>query len=255
MVAYPFPNDALPVGSAAYYLIRFAPAAARQNLSVVFAWFREVEGLHRVSDTGVALTKLRWWQEELDRVFAGRPTHPLGQALTDLFAQAEIEPQICLEIVQATKQHLTGSCYPDGQKLYTHYCETWGNLARLFSTVLRKMEFTEDELHQCGAYYGMVDGVRRLGGELSQSRPRMLAADIEQLQQLRQGDIETHIAEMCERLAGFRPKKSFGRGIFSAMLALSDARLEEIRRNGSTVVTSELDLTPLRTLWIVWRAR
>jgi hypothetical protein len=36
------------------------------------------------------------------------------------------------------------------------------------------------------------------------------------------------------------------------MVRLGDARLQEIRSGGTGVLESELDLTPLRLLWIVW---
>lgn len=254
MAAYSFPNDAIPVGSAAYYLIRFAPPATRQNLAVSYAWFKQLEGLIEVSDIGVAFTKLRWWQEEVERIFAGRPTHPLGIALSDMLSNTDVEPGLFLEIAEAINQHLAAPAYHDAGALHSHFCATWGNLTRLFARIRQNREFSKEELQQCGAYFGMVDSLRCLGGELTRSCPRVMEPDILALTQMGQDSKSNHISKMCEHLAQYRPDQSFGRGTFSAMLALSDARLKEIQRSGSTVVTSELDLTPLRTLWIVWRA-
>ena len=73
-----FPNRATPLGSSAYYSLRFAPKELRDDLAALLAWRHEVTAiLEVVSDPGVARLKLQWWRDELERTFAGEARHPL----------------------------------------------------------------------------------------------------------------------------------------------------------------------------------
>jgi hypothetical protein len=49
----------------------------------------------KVTDPGVARTKLAWWQAEVAKAFAGQPTHPVMQALMPLAATTALSSATC----------------------------------------------------------------------------------------------------------------------------------------------------------------
>src|SRR6188508_350146 len=69
-------------GSSFYYSFLFLPPERRRAIIALYAFCREVDDVvDEVHDTGVAQTKLAWWRQEIARVFAGTPEHPVGKAL------------------------------------------------------------------------------------------------------------------------------------------------------------------------------
>ena len=67
------PDGRLSPGSTLYYLARFSPPSRRADTAVVLAWHETLTGIRRVSEPGVALAKLRWWRDEIERALSGNP--------------------------------------------------------------------------------------------------------------------------------------------------------------------------------------
>ena len=69
-------------GSAFYYSALFLPPERRRAIMALYAFCREIEDVvGECNDASIAATKLTWWQQEIERVAAGNPTHPVGLAL------------------------------------------------------------------------------------------------------------------------------------------------------------------------------
>ncbi|MGE5467117.1 MAG: squalene/phytoene synthase family protein, partial [Ignavibacteria bacterium] len=69
-------------GSSFYYSFLFLPRERRQAITALYAFCREVDdAVDECSDAGVARAKLAWWRGEVAALYAGRPTHPVTQAL------------------------------------------------------------------------------------------------------------------------------------------------------------------------------
>lgn len=242
--------DALPAGTAPYYLVRFSPPDLRCALGVLFAWFAEMEKLHGISDAGVARTRLRWWHEEIERVRDRNASHPLGKEMQAHLAERVLADDALLRIMNATDNHLAAGVLQDEQALAGHLQETWGELALLMQR-MRDID-APGTVRDCGAYFGAVEILRRLGGELRQPRPRVPPGTVRRLQGTPGAGHAGIVQLMCDQAQRFRPAETPPRGTAKAMVRLSDARLKEIRSGGTGVLESELDLTPLRLLWIVW---
>lgn len=77
-VADTFPR----VGSSLYYALATTPAPQREALHVWLRWWHETAQIPlRISDPGVAETKLRWWQQALQDASQGQTQHPLLKAM------------------------------------------------------------------------------------------------------------------------------------------------------------------------------
>ena len=69
-------------GSSFYYSFLFLEPLRRQAITALYAFCREVDDVvDECPDTALARIKLAWWRAEVKGLFAGRPTHPVTQAL------------------------------------------------------------------------------------------------------------------------------------------------------------------------------
>jgi 15-cis-phytoene synthase len=76
---------AIPRGSARYWSWLFAAATARAPLLGIYALLAEWNALmDPATEPGAARIKLEWWREEMRRLTAGVPVHPIGTYLASL---------------------------------------------------------------------------------------------------------------------------------------------------------------------------
>jgi phytoene synthase len=93
---------------------RFVAPAFRKHLAAIHAFRAELRGLLcNVSDPGVALAKLAWWQEEWVRFVAGEPRHPVTRtlALETLSPGNQGLPTGLIECLAELSQLLNGRCW------------------------------------------------------------------------------------------------------------------------------------------------
>lgn len=78
-------SRAIPLGSARYWSWLFASPEARPPLLAIHALLAEWSALmDPATEPSAGRIKLAWWQEEVRRLMAGRPAHPIGAYLLSL---------------------------------------------------------------------------------------------------------------------------------------------------------------------------
>ena len=93
-------DKAAKSGSSFYYSFLFLPELQRNAITALYAFCREVDDVvDECSDIGVARAKLSWWKEEVDKLYAGNPQHPVTLALADSLPHFKLEKQYLLEII------------------------------------------------------------------------------------------------------------------------------------------------------------
>ena len=76
---------AIPLGSVRYWSWLFASPAARPPLLGIFALLAEWQALtDPATEASAGRLKLAWWQEEIYRLIAGTPVHPIAVYLASL---------------------------------------------------------------------------------------------------------------------------------------------------------------------------
>ena len=94
-------------GSSFYYSFLFLPPPRRRAITALYAYCREVDDVvDEVSDPGVARAKLAWWVDEVERIFAGNPQHPVGRALAPVVGAFGLERTLMLEIIEGMRMDL-----------------------------------------------------------------------------------------------------------------------------------------------------
>jgi 15-cis-phytoene synthase len=123
-----FRSRARPPGSARYWSHAFAAPAARPALLGVYALTAEWQSLcSPVTEPAVAYLKLAWWQEEMSRLIAGSPLHPVSLYLAALPQAAPPVFEPLLATLQAALLEAGGVPLERADQLQAHASALLGN--------------------------------------------------------------------------------------------------------------------------------
>lgn len=261
-----FPNRATPEGSSAYYSLRFAPRALRDDLAALLAWRYQVRAiLDEVSDPGVARLKLQWWRDELEHTFAGEPRHPLSRALQPILerhalpqtAFGGIADQVESEILHrlpADEAGLDAACDQDLGALFELIARCHGLSAAGPLRTARRL----------GGFCARVYLIRDSGALARQGRAVLPVEALQEQglppQALTQREHRGRLPELLLPAATRARAGLTGSDGNTDMPACIRARtrileslLNEIEATGFDVADRRIGLTPLRKLWLAWR--
>jgi 15-cis-phytoene synthase len=112
---------AIPLGSVRYWSWLFASPAAQPPLLGIFALLAEWQALTDPGiDAGAGRMKLAWWQEEIHRLIAGTPLHPIAVYLASLPRAPEVDFAPLALAIQATVAECSGVPLERGAELDAH---------------------------------------------------------------------------------------------------------------------------------------
>lgn len=264
-------QKAVSSGSSFYYSFLFLPEDRRRAITALYAFCREVDDIvDETSDAGVARTKLAWWREEIARVYRGGAQHPVARALTEIVGEFQLEEAEFHEIIEGMAMDLEYNAYPDFEALKV-YCHRVAGVVGILSAKIfgytdpRTLEFAAE----LGLAFQLTNIIRDVGEDARRNRIYLPLHELaeyhvttEDVQQGRETDnfralMEFQIARASacyERAYAKLPaadRKAQRPGL--VMAAIYRTLLEEIRRDGSHVLTTRTALTPMRKLWIAWK--
>lgn len=265
-------QKAAPAGSSAYYALRQAPASRQPFLTALFALRRELEETVKdTSDPTIGRTKLAWWQKEAAALAAGQPSHPVSRALVRHCADIEAEAPTLRTLVAGFEMDLDQARYLDFPNL-ARYMERVGGafagaVARATARETQRVgewapalgnalmlaqfvqELGNDARH--GRIYLPIDELQRFGvtaAEIVNRKYSPAFSELMRFQTSRARDaLHTAVAAIP---AAERPTQRTLR----AQSAMALALLDEIERDDFQVLHQRIALTPIRKLWIAWRA-
>ena len=106
------------------------PRSIRRGFADVYAFCRWADDLaddpRNRGDPGRGLEMLRWWRDELDRCYAGRPRHPVYVALAATVERHGLPREPFDDLIDAFEQDQRVTRYPDLPTLL-RYCEKSAN--------------------------------------------------------------------------------------------------------------------------------
>ncbi len=263
---------AAPEGSGPYYALRRAPVAQQPLLTALFALYREIEETVReTSDPTIGRTKHAWWQNELARLDGGEPTHPVTKALAAHGAM-RLDEAALVALADGFGMDLDQARYLDWPSLERYLERTGGAFATAVVRVTarrpdkaatwaaplgtalllaeRVAEIGDDARH--GRIYVPIDELQRFGVTAADIINRKYGAAFTELMRF-----QTQRARRAidDALAAIPADERKTQRVLLAQAALSKALLDEIEREGFQVLHQRISLTPIRKLWISWRAR
>ncbi|MGH7430237.1 MAG: presqualene diphosphate synthase HpnD [Candidatus Methylomirabilales bacterium] len=108
--------------SSFYCSFLFLPRAKREAIYAVYALCRAVDDIaDDPGDLEAKAERLKGWREELDRCYAGRPTHPITRALRDCLNRYPIPKGYFDEVIAGVEMDLAVTRYPTIADL-AQYC-------------------------------------------------------------------------------------------------------------------------------------
>jgi len=274
-------DKAAASGSSFYYAFKFLSPPRRAAITAFYAFCREVDDVvDEVQDLGVAATKLAWWRQEVQRLFAGQPSHPALLALAPHLQPYGIEARHLLAVIEGCEMDLQQTRYLDfaGLERYCHLVA--GVVGEVASAIFgRTQAQTVTYAHKLGLALQLTNILRDVGDDARRGR---IYLPVNELQQF---DVKAH--EILKREAPWGYSERFtalmkfqaerAHRLYDEALALLPepdrqaqkpglmmaniyrALLRELEAENFQVLHQRIALTPIRKLWIAmrtnWRGR
>ena len=264
-------QQAAQSGSSFYYSFLFLPDERRRAITALYAFCREVDDVvDECSDPALARTKLAWWRTEVEGLYAGRPQHPVTQALAPHVERFGIRHALLNDILDGMEMDLAANRYPDFAALRQYIYRVAGAVGLLAAGIFgyrnaQTLEYAE----RLGTAFQLTNIVRDVGEDARKGRIYIptdelarFGVPVADILSLRESDafaalmrFQIERAEQSYRealdLLPAEDRRAQRPGLM--MAAIYRALLEEIRRDGCRVLSHRTNLTPVRKLWIAWR--
>ena len=260
-------------GSSFYYAFLFLPAPRRAAITAFYAFCREVDDVvDDAVDMGVAATKLAWWSQEVNRAFAGNPSHPAMQALLPHAAAYGIEERQLQDVIAGCRMDLEQTRYLDYPNL-ERYCHLVAGVvgevaARIFG---QQAAQTTQYAHTLGQALQLTNIIRDVGEDALRGRIYLPVSELQQFDVKAHDVLKRQYSERFTALMQFQARRAHA--LYDQALQLlpdQDRRsqkpglmmasiyrtlLREIEAADFQVLHQRVRLTPLRKLWLAWRVQ
>ncbi len=260
-------------GSSFYYAFLFLPKPRRAAITAFYAFCREVDDVvDEVHDTSVARTKLAWWQVEVDKSFAGSPTHPVMKALMPIAADYGIEARHLQAVIEGCQMDLEQTRYLDfpGLQRYCHLVA--GIVGEVAAQIFGQTQAqTTAYAHKLGLAFQLTNIIRDVGEDALRGRIYLPVSELQQFDVKAHEILKRTYSDRFTALMQFQTQRAHA--LYDEALALlpeADRRtqkpglmmasiyrtlLREIERDNFQVLHQRVSLTPLRKLWLAWRVQ
>ncbi len=250
----------------------FTPAAERAAQTALHAVYLELREVpHEARDPGVADVKLRWWEEEIDFLYAGKARHPLTQALQPHLAPLKgMEPQF-RDLILGTRMDIAGAGMTTFEEVKRYCFRHSGALAELSAAIGgARSEEARLGARLLGDSACLADIATRGVAQALSGRLLFAAED------LKLHGIDRHIhgesqstenvrllmADYADRARTLQASAAMGvpaierhaLAVWQVRSALALARAHKQLRAGSARATEPVELHSLYALFIAWRA-
>jgi phytoene synthase len=147
----PYRSRAVPPGTARYWSWLFAADACREPLLGLYALAAEWRALlDPGSETAAAQAKLVWWRDEIRRLAAGSPLHPITRHIAALPNAGSAELAGLEVAVEAVAAEVAGVPVERSGELAAHAAALYG-IPLLVAARLGEPRCDLGTLHQCTA--------------------------------------------------------------------------------------------------------
>ena len=261
----------VPAGSLRWHAVLFSGAPDRSLLEALYAFDAELKRIVDSQSHEAAHARLQWWRGELDRLAAGRPSHPLGQALLPLRDCRGADPALLHERLVGADLDLARLTYLTWQELEAYLFRSAGALQTLIAAALagdRELTATErDFARRLGAAVRQAELLHDLERDLARGRlyaplqaleasgidPQALAQRHELLMASEfvrewRGRVRAELDALPSLLTDPGQRSAQRHGLVLAALCA-----RQLDRDEATI-TGRAELVPLTRLWTAWRA-
>ena len=261
-------NKAAASGSSFYYSFMFLDPARRQAITALYAFCREVDDVvDECRDPVPAHAKLDWWRQEIDLVFDGTPTHPVGLALQEICASFGLARERLHEIIDGMAMDLQNRRYADFPALQD-YCYHVASVVGLLSATIFGVSDprTLDYAHDLGIALQLTNIIRDVGEDARRGRIYLPTDELQRFGVPEADILAARTSDNFRNLMVFQAERAnayYEQALAKlpaadrknqrpglVMAAIYHALLHEIVRGGFLVLDRRTSLTPLRKVWL-----
>ncbi|MDD5328534.1 MAG: presqualene diphosphate synthase HpnD [Sulfuricella sp.] len=258
-------------GSSFYYSFMFLPPPRRRAIVALYAFCREVDDVvDECTDVAVAHAKLAWWRSEVANLYAGRPEHPVGQALAPLVGEYGLPAAELEEIIAGMEMDLSYNRYADFDQLQLYCHRVAGVVGQLSARIFGYDDArTEQYAHDLGLAFQLTNIIRDVGEDARRNRIYLPLDELAQFGVSEADILQGRETENLTRLMAFQAERAnqYYARAFAAlppadrksqragliMAAIYRTVLDEVGRDGYRVLSRRVSLTPIRKLWIAFK--
>lgn len=258
---------------AAFFLL---PAPKRRALAAVYDYCRLIDD---IVDSGSlnkeeARRMLSFWRAEIDRLYAGHPTHTVSANLLPHVEPFQFSKNSFLEVIRGCEMDLDCARYETFEELESYLrgvaCSVGELSMRVFGYRHTSEENMKEFIKLFGYAFQMTNIIRDVGSDLEMGRVYLPAARMREAGYTQEALIRREHNEAFNRLMESEYKRA--RGFYQRARNLIDFRdrpavlpteimahvyegiLEEIRRTGFRVLFQKVTISPWRKGRLAFKA-
>lgn len=265
-------NKAASSGSSFYSSFRFLPELKRRAITALYAFCREVDDVvDECHDTNVARTTLNWWRQEIAQMYQGKASHPVSQALLALQQDFNLAEEYLQEIIDGMEMDLDIHHYPSFKEL-SLYCYRAASVVGLLSAEIFGFNNRETlkYAHDLGMAFQLTNILRDVREDAERGRIYLPLDELLQFGVSQQDLTQPVTSDKVQALFQFQADRAreyyqkafnelpdedrFTQRTGLIMAEIYQSLLNEIESDGFRVLEQRIKLTPMRKLWLAWRA-
>jgi phytoene synthase len=261
-------DKAASSGSSFYYSFLFLPRAKREAITAFYAFCREVDDVvDECHELHVAWAKLDWWRLELDRLYAGQPSHPVSQALAPTIAAFPIAREQLEEIIDGMAMDLDQNRYADYRELHLYCHRVAGIVGEVAAGIFGASDrATMKYAAQLGLAFQLTNIIRDVGEDARRGRIYLPMSELAEhgvseadilhakespaFLSLMEFQYQRAVAAYEQAFVLLPPADRKAQRPGLIMAAIYRTLLDEIRRDGYPVLRARISLPPARKIWL-----
>lgn len=238
----------------------------------LYAFCREVDDVvDEIHEEHVARIKLNWWREEIHRLFHDQPQHPVTLALKPHLANFNLAEQYFYDIIDGMQMDLDYNHYQSFKDL-ADYCYRAASVVGLLTVEIfgYKNKQTLRYANDLGMAFQLTNILRDVREDARRGRIYLPSDEMQQFNVSADDLLQSTTSENVKKLLKFQADRArqyyqqaiellpeedrYNQRSGLIMKAVYESLLDEIELDGFHVLDYKIKLTPLRKLWLAWKA-
>ncbi len=263
-------SKAIPDGSNLYYATIFDGVKNKTIIITLHAFLYELSDIiHECSDPGIARIKLKWWQEEIERLFNNEARHPVSQQMQECFNFDQMLKSTFNSIIECFSQFIFIEQPDSIESILSLYKSTTGEISYQCGLQLNPAKTDSlDTIREQAALIHLIGCLQQPETYINETRCIVPASYIDNTNLLKLRidtankytiqkeifsplflDLKTRLDKTYKAL-NKKENQLFQYTLILNRLAFKTC--DEILRDGCNLLDTNVSLTPLRKLWIAW---
>ena len=265
-------DKAVASGSSFYSSFRFLPELKRRAITALYAFCREVDDVvDECNDISVARQTLNWWRSEVSALYQGQASHPVTKALQALLDDFDLAEEHFQEIIDGMEMDLDIHRYASFKEL-SLYCYRAASVVGLLSAEIFgfKNRDTLKYAHDLGMAFQLTNILRDVREDAERGRIYLPQDELEKFGVSQQDLTHPVTSDSVQALFQFQAERArdyyrkayaelpdedrYTQRVGLIMAEIYQSLLDEIEADQYRVLEHRIKLTPLRKIWLAWRA-